>query len=482
MASEQMMNECNFVVFVCTDTATAALLPGARTSFVQAGRVAQTVMERRSPAAGTEDGTFLGFCPLGGVPPTFLSTCFGTDAVVLHALAGGLVTEAMGGTAEATDVAIRASAAEVRRMLITFVESKVPGYMVPSDFVAVEAIPRTDNGKVDRKALVQLAMASETDSNAQSKNKGPATSLMELALLELWQITLNKSNVSVDDDFFFDLGGDSLGVVRLVTIAQQRGLKITASQVFQTKTIRVLAAHTTLVGSGTAASQEEVVTAVCGDANEQMQPFAVTDIQRAYIRGRDKVFMLGNVSAHNYSELLCKNLDVRVLSEAWQALIDRHGMLRCVARDEEQCILPGPLTYHIVTTDLSSTSHSKDRRDAVLLATREAMSHQMFDLTVWPLFDVRVTVLPDGESIVHFSYDLFILDATSVFLLLEEWAQLYREPTLPLEPLEISFRDYMKAHEVVTIASARRCGVLERACEASARGTTLATAVQPREH
>jgi len=91
--------------------------------------------------------------------------------------------------------------------LSSWLAERIPGYMIPSAFVHMEALPMNANGKVDRKRLPEPVF--ETRSAAGPRNE------MEGLLATLWQEVLKVERVGPDDDFF-ELGGHSLLAVRLV--------------------------------------------------------------------------------------------------------------------------------------------------------------------------------------------------------------------------------------------------------------------------
>lgn len=84
-------------------------------------------------------------------------------------------------------------------------------YMIPAQFIAVDNLPVTANGKVDRKALSAMATALGPDSRPHR----PPSSATEVRLATLWCQLLGLETLGVDDEFF-ELGGTSLLAVRLI--------------------------------------------------------------------------------------------------------------------------------------------------------------------------------------------------------------------------------------------------------------------------
>ena len=116
-----------------------------------------------------------------------------------------------------------------------FLKKKLPEYMVPAIFVPLAEMPLTPNGKVNRRALPK-----PDPSLFRTKEFVAPRDEKEKHLAAIWQKTLDLKEVGVEDDFF-DLGGDSLLVIRMITAAKKEGLVFTTKQVFQHKTIAELA-------------------------------------------------------------------------------------------------------------------------------------------------------------------------------------------------------------------------------------------------
>jgi amino acid adenylation domain-containing protein len=125
------------------------------------------------------------------------------------------------------------------------VRAELPAYMVPSAFVALDALPMTPSGKVDRRAL------------PAPRASGPAApavplSRRERALAEVWRQVLGTDAVGPDDNFF-DLGGNSLLLIRLADrLREAMGVTVTAVELFRFPTVRALAAHLAAGAGGSA--------------------------------------------------------------------------------------------------------------------------------------------------------------------------------------------------------------------------------------
>jgi len=112
-----------------------------------------------------------------------------------------------------------------------FLKQKLPGYMVPSTFVFLDAVPLTPSGKVDRQALP----APDLDRpKLEDRFVAPRTSLERL-IAEIWQDLLGMDRVGRYDNFF-DLGGHSLLSMQVVARLEKKlGLRVNPGElIFQT--------------------------------------------------------------------------------------------------------------------------------------------------------------------------------------------------------------------------------------------------------
>jgi amino acid adenylation domain-containing protein/FkbM family methyltransferase len=118
-----------------------------------------------------------------------------------------------------------------------YLQKELPDYMIPSEFVRLETLPLTANGKVDRRALLSL----DGDSSDRAETFIAPRDVVELRLVQIWEDILGRRPIGVRDDFF-KLGGHSILAARLMARIQQLvGINLPLATLFKRATIEYLA-------------------------------------------------------------------------------------------------------------------------------------------------------------------------------------------------------------------------------------------------
>ncbi|PIA70682.1 non-ribosomal peptide synthetase [Pseudomonas sediminis] len=140
--------------------------------------------------------------------------------------------------------------------LNSFLHDRLPSYMVPAAFIHLPALPHTPNGKLDLNALPDPDhLVAANAAYVAPRND------MEVALTEICQQVLKRERIGVQDNFF-QIGGDSILSLQIVSRANQQGIRLSAKQIFESETIERMAQVAT---RGTA---EDNAPAACAAAPE----------------------------------------------------------------------------------------------------------------------------------------------------------------------------------------------------------------------
>ncbi|MGW8793015.1 amino acid adenylation domain-containing protein, partial [Streptomyces althioticus] len=201
------------------------------------------------------------------------------------------------------------------------VAGTLPEYMVPSAVVLLDELPLTLNGKLDRRALPAPDYGADTD------RRGPRTE-REKVLCGLFADVLGLAEVGVDDGFF-DLGGDSIMSIQLVSRARRAGLELSVRDIFEHRTVAALAEVVTETG-----------TAVAEEPGAGIGDMPLTPIMRWFLeRG-------GPADQFNQSRMVQVPASLRHedLTAALGALLDHHDALRArlTAGPERRLEIRGP--------------------------------------------------------------------------------------------------------------------------------------------
>ncbi|MFI1831600.1 amino acid adenylation domain-containing protein, partial [Streptomyces sp. NPDC020412] len=187
-------------------------------------------------------------------------------------------------------------------------KAALPDYLVPAAVVALDALPLTTNGKLDRHALPA------PDFSAQVTDRAPRTP-QEQVLAALCAEVLNLSRVGVDDNFF-ELGGDSIVSIQLVSRAREAGLAITPRDVFQQRSIAGLAA---VAAAADASAPAPAPTGADGVGDVPLPPVARSfDVDGPGFAGFHQSVVVRTPGGATHD----------AIARTLQAVFDRHDVLR----------------------------------------------------------------------------------------------------------------------------------------------------------
>ncbi|MEV2240999.1 amino acid adenylation domain-containing protein [Micromonospora sp. NPDC049891] len=174
------------------------------------------------------------------------------------------------------------------------------------------------------------------------------------------------------------------------------------------------------------------------------EAFPLTDIQSAYLFGRNPAFAYGGVSCHLYQEFeYPAEIDPERMRQAWDGLVHRHDALRTVIQEDgSQRVLPAPPRTGIAVTDLRGAPADAVRE--TIASVRDELSHRVHPTGERPMYELRLTLAAD-RSVLHVSVDFMALDWLSLQRVLAELDSRYRQPDCALPPVEATFRDYVLA-------------------------------------
>jgi acyl-coenzyme A synthetase/AMP-(fatty) acid ligase len=145
--------------------------------------------------------------------------------------------------------------------LRAFLKDGLPDYMIPAAVVALEALPLTPSGKVDRRALPAPDQSAVQGAGEMVAPRTPLESL----LASIWAEVLDLDRVSVHDSFF-ELGGNSLTATRATTLVQEvLPVELSLRHVFESPTVARIAAHLEDVVSRMGAEEQRTMAEILAE-------------------------------------------------------------------------------------------------------------------------------------------------------------------------------------------------------------------------
>jgi amino acid adenylation domain-containing protein len=331
-------------------------------------------------------------------------------------------------TGEAKDL----GTAELRRVL----EAKLPAYMVPSAFVALETLPLTPNGKVDRKAL-----PAPDGARSELTTFSPPRTPTEELLAGIWAEVLRVEKVGRQDDFF-DLGGHSLIATQVISrIRETLGVELPLGDLFEAPILAALA--------------ERIDTA--NQAGRSLKAPPLEPVSRTselpLSFAQQRLWFLSQLEPNSpfYNIPLAVrfegHLDAEALERSFGELIHRHESVRMTFRTQDGRPIQVPLPaseLSLAVTDLRHLPADTREAEARRLAREEA--GLPFDLARGPLLRASLLKLGEREHVLLLTLHHIISDGWSMGVLIREMAALYEafssgQPSPLPEPV-LQYADY----------------------------------------
>ncbi|MFC7988722.1 amino acid adenylation domain-containing protein [Streptomyces pilosus] len=309
-----------------------------------------------------------------------------------------------------------------------YVAARLPEYMVPSAFVALDALPLTTNGKLDRRALPAPDYILDTP-----VGRAPRTPREEI-LCGLFAEILGVDTVSIDDDFF-RLGGHSLLATRLVSrVRTVLGTELPIRQMFDTPTVAGLGGFLDATsGAGVRRGVAPVVP------RPERIPLSYAQQRLRFLQLLDD-----DSTAYNAPGALRLTgpLDREALRLALADVVARHESLRTVFGQDEEGFTQRVLAPGDAPVGLDVRETDEDGLPAELVA---AARHR-FDLAAEPPLRATLFALSADEHVLLLLLHHIAGDGWSMRPLARDLAAAYAARAAggaPVwEPLPVQYADY----------------------------------------
>ena len=338
----------------------------------------------------------------------------------------------------------RRSRGERSRGWQQWMKERVPQYMVPAEYVELEALPQLANGKIDRRRLEQEAKerkGAEEERGREGGEERRGIGVVAELLVGMWEEVLGVRGVREEDNFF-DLGGHSLRVMQITSRIRE---------VFQVNLqMRVLFENPTVASLSKII--EEMIWGKTDLPGISLQPVA-HDGEMPLSFGQQRLWFLDQLAPNSafynmHAGLhLSGQLDLAALARSFTHLIGRHESLRTVFRLSDgqplQLILPAA-QCPLPLLDLTALPQPLQPQEVTRLAQQQA--RRPFDLSTGPLLRLLLLRLAEDEHVLLLTMHHIISDGWSMGVLVREVMALYEAElggtTAELAPLPIQYADY----------------------------------------
>ncbi|MBB6274141.1 amino acid adenylation domain-containing protein/non-ribosomal peptide synthase protein (TIGR01720 family), partial [Pedobacter cryoconitis] len=315
-----------------------------------------------------------------------------------------------------------------REGTVSWLKNHLPEYMVPGLFVALDELPLTGNGKIDRKGLPDPDMGSLQTGAYTAPRNG-----QEAILAEIWQELLHIPKVGIYDNFF-ELGGDSIITIQVVSRARRAGFSLHPRDLFVHQTIAGLSACLLTEAESASSGEQGLLEGESG----------LLPIQQHYFESGATA-----ISHYNQDILLSidKGLSTETISSAISQLVAAHDVLRFTY---EQTAEGWKQAYgnHTGTLEISDLRHVSSEDLPAAIASNNEQYQSSLDLTAGVVLRTVLLLTPDTEVknrlllIVHH----LAVDVVSWRILLEDLELLLSKEPLPLYKTA-SYRQWYQALE-----------------------------------
>jgi amino acid adenylation domain-containing protein/FkbM family methyltransferase len=314
---------------------------------------------------------------------------------------------------------------------------RLPDYMVPGAFVALEALPLSPNGKVDRRAL-PAPVRDATEDGADAAPRTPA----EEVLAGIWCEVLGVERIGAEENFF-ELGGHSLSATRVVSRARKAfGVELPLRALFEEQTVRALAARVdALRGSAPEADAPPVVPV----SRDGELPLSFAQQRLWFLHQLEPESAAYNVPV---ALRMRGRLDAGALSWAIAEVARRHEVLRTTFRmgadGEPVQVIGEPAPVPLAVVDLSGVGAAE--REAEVERRMREEAARPFDLAHGPVLRCTLLRLGAEEAVGLFTLHHIVSDEWSAGLLVGEISALYaarvRGEDARLPDLPVQYADY----------------------------------------
>ena len=390
-----------------------------------------------------------------------LQTCAGVDAAV--------VVIRTNDNNEKTLVAYLAgsetlTAADIRYQLT----KTLPAYMLPAHFVQLDSLPLNPNGKVD-KAILPDPAGIELPAGTAYVAPGNET---EEKMVLIWQELLGRDRIGITDSFF-DLGGDSIKILRMVSeVRKQLQLDIPIAEIYRHNTIENIVVHILndntanrkyarlkemelTVKEEMAALKERILSSPLISGKDNIEDvYPMSDIEKGMIYESLMSEGLGIYHDQLVNQWVLTDFDIDRFRKAMALLVEKHPILRTSFHleeyEEEVQFVHKKVAVVVPFRDISGLTPSAQEKEVKEFVLSEL--NNPFVVTEAPLWRAHVFLLNKDEVVFALQFHHAIMDGWSHASITTELNNVYlklgEDPSFNPGKLKSTYKDFIIQHGI----------------------------------
>ena len=322
------------------------------------------------------------------------------------------------------------------KRLRAHLKQRLPEYMLPAALVVLEQLPRTPNGKIDRRALPEPEIT-----QAQAEDYSAPRTIFEAGIADIWSELLHVKRIGLDDNFF-DLGGHSLLATQAISrIRDLFKVEIPLRKFVETPTLRAQALE---VEAGLHSGTQVLLPPVRQVSREQDLPLSFAQQRLWFLHRLEPDSSFYNMHAAFSLE---GQLNIPALERCFNEIIRRHEVLRTTFAEVDGYPVPvvtSVMEFRIDVDDLSGMENVAMGPEIERRVHAETL--RSFSLASGPLLRVSIMRVAAEEHLVVFVVHHIAADGWSMGVIVREVAALYeayvRGAESPLPELPIQYADF----------------------------------------
>jgi len=317
-----------------------------------------------------------------------------------------------------------------------YLAERLPPTMLPSAFVELDQLPRTLNGKIDRKALPDLELL-----QAERELEAGKMTPIEEIVAGIWGEVLRLPAIARNGNFF-NLGGHSLLVTQvLARVRECLRVEVPVRSIFEAPTLEQFAR---LIQEQISQGRQSDIAAIPRVSREGELPLSFSQKRMWFFEQ-----LSGRMGAFNIAlgVKLAGELNVSALEQTFSEIMRRHEGLRSIfpeVNTQPVQIIQAPGTFSLPIVDF--THLPAEQRDAEAARVTREETLRPFNLATGPLVRPSLLRMNDNEHIIICTMHHIIGDGQSFEVVIAEMSQIYSPFThgqpSPLAELSVQYVDY----------------------------------------